>query len=727
MKFSYLLIAGLASVLSSPGCKSTETATAASPQPTPTSAPVAEAPEGPPVQPSVPGRGITMAYMDPSVDPGEDFFRYVNGRWLDETEIPADRERWGSFDELRKTTDAQTLTVLERAAASGSYAADTDQGKAATYFALAMDTTTRDAQGISPIKDRLERIKDLKTYADVIAYEKSVLPKGGSSLLSFGIGSNPKNSNTKVIYLGGGSLGFPDRDYYLDTDTASVRRRGMYVGHIARMLRFAGYTAGESKTAAPRVMDIETRIAESKLDKVARRDPYKRYNPRTLTQLKTTFPTLDWPKFFSDNGLAAPDTVIVGETAYLDLLAAAMPVTKSGKVPVNSASAKTAPFSMQGLRDYLTWQLIDGSADYLSGEIETANWEFYAQELRGAKQQRSREERSVASVNGVLGEAVGKLYVDEYFPAEAKAKAEEMVGNLVKAYAARIQQLEWMSTVTKGQALSKLATFRVKIGYPNEWKDYSTLEVKPASKGGTYLAAAEAARRWNFERDVKEAKDPVDKDEWFMSPQTVNAYYNPAYNEIVFPAAIMQPPFYDYQADAAVNYGGIGAVIGHEISHGFDDQGSQYDRDGNLKSWWSDDDRTAFNARTGALSAQYSKYEPLPGVMVNGDFTLGENIGDLGGVNAAYDALQIYLTEHGRPGLIDGLTPEQRFFISWGTIWRTKYRDKAIENQVKTDPHSPGEYRAVGPVINLQSFYDAFGIKSGDPGYVEPADRVVIW
>ncbi len=686
MKLSYLVVTVLIGGLCAPGCTSTKS----------TTSPSADASEElavPSVQEtidpaSVAGRGINLDYMDTSVSPGEDFFRYVNGKWLDGTEIPADRERWGSFDELRRTTDAQTLNVLAKAAASGTYGIDTDQGKAATYFALAMDTVTRDAQGIQPIQARLERIKNLKSFAEVIAYEKSVLPEGGNSLLGYGIGSNPKNSNEKVVYFGGGSLGLPDRDYYLDTDSASVARREKYVGHVARMLRYAGYTAGESKLAAPRVMEIESRIAESKLDKVARRDPYKRYNPRTIAELQAQLPAVEWTKLFTDNGMTAPDTIIVGEVAYLDLLSEAMP--DKGTIGKGTASAKTGAFDLQSLRDYLTWQLIDGTANYLTPEIETANWEFYSQELRGAKQQRARDERAVASVNSVLGEAVGKLYVDEYFPAEAKVKAEEMVGNLIKAYAARIQQLEWMSPVTKGEALGKLATFRVKIGYPNEWKDYSSLAVKPASKGGSYLAAREAARRWNFEKDVREANEPVDKDEWFMSPQTVNAYYNSSYNEIVFPAAIMQPPFYDYQADAAVNYGGIGAVIGHEISHGFDDKGSQYDKDGNLKSWWTDADRTAFDARTGALSAQYSNYEPLPGVKVNGDFTLGENIGDLGGINSAYDALQIHLAENGRPGLIDGMTPEQRFFVSWGTIWRTKYRDKAIENQVKTDPHSPG-------------------------------------
>ncbi len=672
--------------------------------------------------------GINLAHMDLSVSPSEDFFRYVNGSWLDNTEIPADRERWGSFDELRKTTDAQTLQVLREAIASGKYDAKSDQGKAATYFALALDTVHRAKLGTQPIAPLLTQISAIDSYAEVIAYEQGVLPKGYNSLFGFGIGTNPKNSNQKVVNINGGVLGLPDRDYYLDADTASVTRRAKYVEHIARMLRYAEYSVAESAAAAQRVMELETKIAESKLDKVQRRDPYKRYNPRTVSELSAALPKVDWVIFFAQQGLDRPDTVIVSELAYLSLLGELLADRPLRRMQKNDPTEENEDgIGLAHLRDYLAWQVIDRSASYLSPEMERASWEFYSRELRGAKQERPREERALAAVNGVLGEAVGQLYVDAYFPPEAKAVAEKMVSNLRKAYATRIQGLAWMSAETKEKALEKLATFRVKIGYPNEWKDYGALKISAAENGGNYLQATLAAREWRFRDEIRKAKEPVNKDEWFMNPQTVNAYYSPSFNEIVFPAAILQPPFYDYRADPAVNYGGIGGVIGHEISHGFDDRGSQYDKDGNLKSWWTDEDRARFVERTKQLSAQYSAYEPLPGVRVNGDFTLGENIGDLGGINAAYDALQLELADSGRPGLIDGFTPEQRFFISWGTIWRGKYRDKALENQVKTDPHSPGRYRANGPVINLQSFYDAFGIAPTAQGYVAPEQRVVIW
>lgn len=654
--------------------------------------------------------GINLDYMDTSVSPAEDFFRYVNGNWLDQTEIPADRERWGSFDELRKKTDAQTLDVVKSAAASGKYPPSTDQGKAATFFAVAKDTNALNKLGIKPLQPWLKKIDAIKTYADVVAYQQEVLPYGGDALFSFGIGTNPKNSNEKVVYVGGGSLGLPDRDYYLDKDSTSAVRRGKYVLHVARMLEFTGMSKMKAQLAAARVMEFETDIAKTKLDKVARRDPYKRFNPRSIAQMDAIVPEVNWGSYFKAAGLEVPDTVIIGETAYMDYLGEVLAVA-----------------DITTIKDYLRWQAIDQAAPYLSTKIDRANWEFYSKELRGAKQQRSREERALASTNRTLGEAVGRLYVDKYFPAEAKATAVEMVDNLRLAYKNRINNLEWMSADTKVKAIEKLGTFRVKIGYPDTWKDYSALQVKRITEGGSYLGNVLAARKFNFDKDIADAKKPVDKDEWFMSPQTVNAYYNPSFNEIVFPASILQPPFYDYKADAAVNYGGIGAVIGHEISHGFDDKGSEYDKDGNLNSWWTETDRTAFDARNGKLVAQFSAYEPLPNVHVNGEFTLGENIGDLGGINSAYDGLQLHLKQHGNPGKIDGFTPEQRFFISWGTIWRTKYRDKALENQVKTDPHSPGMYRAAGPVMNLQTFYDAFGISEDDPNYVKPEDRVIIW
>ena len=658
-----------------------------------------------------PGKyGIDTSLMDRSVDPAQDFFRFVNGRWLDQTEIPADRERWGSFDELRKNTDAQTLAVLKKAASNNAYSPTSDQAKAARFFAVAMDSAALQRLGTQPIEPWLRRIDQIKSVEDVIAYEKRALPYGLSSLLGLSISSNPKNSNVKALYFNGGDLGLPDRDYYLDQDEASVERRKKYEEHMANMLQFTGVSEADAQNAASRILEFETAIAKTKMDKVERRDPYKRYNPHTLAQMSEQVPQLDWAAFYEEAGLRTPDTVIIGEKGYFKHLGGVL-----AKAELNT------------IKDYLRWSLIRSAAPYLSPEIEYSNWAFYSKELRGAAQQRPREERALGVVNRNLGEAVGKLYVDEYFPPEAKAVALEMVENIREAFAQRIRNLEWMSPVTKEQALGKLASFRVKIGYPDSWKDYSLVKIDDYADGGNYFQNVLNVRRWDFQEDINKAQEPVDKNEWFMSPQTVNAYYKSSYNEIVFPAAILQAPFYDYRADAAVNYGGIGAVIGHEFSHGFDDKGSQYDKDGNLNSWWTPEDRAAFEARTGKLSAQYSAYEPLPGVKVNGDFTLGENIGDLGGINVAYDGLQLHLAKNGRPGLIDGFTPEQRFFISWGTIWRTKYRDKALENQVKTDPHSPGMYRAYGPLINLQTFYDAFGIGENHPNYVAPEQRVVIW
>jgi putative endopeptidase len=379
-------------------------------------------------------------------------------------------------------------------------------------------------------------------------------------------------------------------------------------------------------------------------------------------------------------------------------------------------------------KTYLRWNLLNDASSALSMEIEQANWDFYSKTLQGAKEQRALKERALQTVNGTLGEALGKLYVEENFPPEAKKKAQEMIANIIKAYEVRIDNLTWMSDSTKTKAKEKLASTTVKVGYPDEWKDYSELEISsPNDAKGSYFQNMLNAAKWNVKEDMAKLGEPVDKTEWFMAPQVVNAYYNPSYNEIVFPAAILQPPFYDYKADAAVNYGGIGAVIGHEISHGFDDSGSRFDAEGNLNNWWSDKDLESFEGLGGALAEQYSAIEVLDSVYINGKFTLGENIGDLGGVNAAYDGLQLHLKEHGNPGEIDGFSPEQRFFLSWATVWRTKMRDEALRNRIKTDPHSPGMYRAYVPLQNIDAFYEAFQITEGDKMYVKPENRVKIW
>jgi predicted metalloendopeptidase len=376
---------------------------------------------------------------------------------------------------------------------------------------------------------------------------------------------------------------------------------------------------------------------------------------------------------------------------------------------------------------YMRWTLLNRAAGQLSSEIESANFDFYGKTLTGAIKQRPRNERALQTINGATGEALGKLYVEKMFPAEAKTKAENMIKNVIRAYEIRINNLTWMSAETKKRAIEKLNKMTIKVGYPNKWKDYSALQLKSPAEGGSYFDNIISLSNWSFQKGLDKLTKPVDKTEWGMSPQTVNAYFNASNNEIVFPAAILQPPFYDYKADEAVNYGGIGAVIGHEISHGFDDSGSRYNADGNLVDWWTADDLTQFTTLGNALADQYSALEPLPGIHVDGKFTLGENIGDLGGINAAYDGLQLYLKENGNPGLIDGYTPEQRLFISWATIWRSKMRDEALKNQVKTDPHSPGMYRAYVPIQNLETFYQAFNIKEGDGMYISPDKRVKIW
>ena len=465
-----------------------------------------------------------------------------------------------------------------------------------------------------------------------------------------------------------------------------------------------------AKVNAEKILALETALSKPRLDRVERRDRRKSYNPMTLSDLSKITPSINWNNYFTKIGLSKVDTVIVSQPKYM---AALETIFKENKV--------------DDWKAYMRWSLLNRASSQLSTEIENANWEFYGRTLTGAVKQRPLDERALQTINGTVGEALGKLYVEKKFPAEAKAKAEKMIKNIFLAFENRINNLSWMSAETKVSALAKLHKSRIKIGYPDKWKDYSALTIKSPEEGGTYFDNVKNMAKWRFNENIADLSKPVDKEKWGMSPQTVNAYYNASNNEIVFPAAILQPPFYNYQADEAVNYGGIGAVIGHEISHGFDDSGSRYNADGNLVDWWTAEDLKQFSALTGALAAQYSALEPLPGTFVDGKFTLGENIGDLGGVNAAYDGLQLYLKANGNPGLIDGYTPEQRFFISWSTIWRSKMRDEALKNQVKTDPHSPGMYRAYVPLQNIDTFYQAFDIKPTDGMYIAPEKRVRIW
>jgi endothelin-converting enzyme/putative endopeptidase len=654
--------------------------------------------------------GINVNYMDKTVKPSNNFFRYVNGTWLDNTEIPSDRTRWGSFDELRQKTDADALAILKEAATNPKYKSDTDQGKAINLYKTILDTVGRNELGISPLKPYLKKIDAVKNTKDLQALLIEMEPLGGIGFFGANIGADAKNSDRNVISVGPGGVGLPDRDYYVSEDADSKEKREKYVLHVAKMLGFLGEKPAEAKIHAEQILALEIEMSKPRFDRVERRDRRKSYNPMTVADLQKLTPSINWNTYFTKIGLKNVDSLIVSQPKYMTAFES---ILKENKV--------------NDWKAYMRWSLLNRASSQLSTTIEEANFEFYGKTLTGAVKQRPSDERALQVINGRIGEALGKLYVEKMFPAEAKAKAEKMIKNIFVAFENRINNLAWMSPETKVSAVEKLHMSKIKIGYPDKWKDYSALVIKSPEEGGTYFENTKNMAKWRYEEDLSDLNKPVDKTRWGMSPQTVNAYYNPSYNEIVFPAAILQPPFYNYQADEAVNYGGIGGVIGHEISHGFDDSGSRYNAEGNLVDWWTAEDSKQFAALTTALANQYSALEPLPGTFVDGKFTLGENIGDLGGINAAYDGLQLYLKENGNPGLIDGYTPEQRFFLSWATIWRSKARDEAIKNQVKTDPHSPGMYRAYVPLQNVDTFYQAFDIQANDGMYIAPEKRVKIW
>ncbi|GGF27753.1 M13 family metallopeptidase [Flavobacterium limi] len=666
---------------------------------------VAEAQNTTPKEP-----GINVSFMKKEISPKEDFFQYVNGTWLDRTEIPSDRNAWGSFNELRQRTDENSLAILKEASKNPKYKSNTDQGKAIALFNTILDTVGRNKRGIKPLEPYLKKISAIKNVTDLQNYLIEMQSQGGAGFFGVHVGADAKNSNKNSVTLNPGALGLSDKDYYNSDDKDSKEKREKYELHVARMLQFIGESPAKSKESAQKILALEIEMSAPRLDRVERRDRRKQYNPTAVADLKKNTPSIQWDKYFAGIGMAKLDTVNVAQPRYM----IALEKTFTDK-------------KVETWKEYLKWSVLNRAASTLSTDIENANFDFYGKTLTGALKQRPREEVALQVINGAMGEALGKLYVEKLFPAEAKEKAKNMIANVILAYENRINALPWMSVQTKTKAIEKLKKLSIKIGYPDKWKDYSALELKNVNEGGTYFDNMKNVSKWAYSESLAKLGKPVDKTEWGMSPQTVNAYFNPSYNEIVFPAAILQPPFYNYQADEAVNYGGIGAVIGHEISHGFDDSGARFNADGNLVDWWTAEDLKQFTALGTALADQYSALEPLPGIHVDGKFTLGENIGDLGGINAAYDGLQLYLKANGNPGLIDGFTPEQRFFISWATVWRTKSRDEAIKSQVKTDPHSPGMYRAVVPIQNVDAFYDAFDIKKGDKMYVEPEKRVKIW
>lgn len=650
--------------------------------------------------------GIILENMDVSIDPKNDFYNYVNGNWMKTNVIPDDESRWGGFGVLRKTTRQDVLNIIKSAQNNNSYNDGSDQMKALLIFETKLDTVSRNKAGIQPIQHLLEAIDGINNIYDLQTVYATIT---GISAPFAGIGANPdlndSSMNTAWVFPGGLGL---QRDYYIDEDEKTKEIRNDYLKHVSKMFKFLGYNILDAEKAANLILDLETKLAIPRLDKVQSRDIRNFNNPMNISELSSLTPLIDWDKLIIDMGVKKPlDKVLVMQPEYMKEL---------NKILKNT--------SIDDLKILMKWSTIDNAANYLTTEIEKTNWEFYSKRLYGSKVQRPAEERALATVNGSVGEAIGQLYVDAKFPPEAKEKAEKMIKNVIKAFQSRIKNLDWMSEETKLKAIEKLDKFTVKIAYPDKWKDYSDLQV---NQENSFAENMFAVSKWNFDQNISEIGEPVDKTEWGMSPQTVNAYFNPLNNEIVFPAAILQPPFYNYTADEAVNYGGIGAVIGHEISHAFDDSGARFDGDGNVNNWWTENDLIEFEKRGNKLADQYSAIEVLDGVYINGKFTLGENIGDLGGVLGAYDGLKLHIEENGQPELIDGFSAEERFFMSWATVWRTLIREDALRSQITTDPHSPGYNRATQPLKNVDAFYEVFDVKEGDGMYLAPEERVRIW
>nr|WP_298719288.1 M13-type metalloendopeptidase [uncultured Steroidobacter sp.] len=643
--------------------------------------------------------GLDLSAGNPQIKPGDDFFAYANGKWYDTFEIPPDRASYGAFNKLSDLSEERVRKLIEQAAAAHP-AAGTPEQKIGDYFASFMDESVIEAQGLKPIEADLARIQAARTKQDI-----ATLFGSPGFMSTFGVGISPdlKNPSRYSVEIGQSGLGLPDRDYYLKDDAKLKEHRARYVAFIEQMLTLGGVPDAASKASG--IMEFETALAKVQWPLEKRRDAEANYNPRTKAQLVAYAPGFDWQAFFDAADVGARDNFVLGPlTAIRD----------SAKV-LDKTSLST-------LKDYLTFHLLRTNAPFLPKRFDQANFAFYGQQLRGQPQQRERWKRGVAITNDALGELVGQVYVKEYFPPESKAKMETLVGNLRAALKQRLATLSWMSEETRQRAEAKLATFVAKIGYPDKWKDYSALEVKRDDLIGNVRRAS----IWDWHRQVARLDQPVDRDEWFMNVTDINAYYNPLNNEIVFPAAILQPPFFDPAADDAVNYGGIGAVIGHEIGHGFDDQGRKFAPDGSLTDWWTKADANAFGDKTKVLIEQYSSFDALPGLKVNGATSLGENIGDLGGLNMAYEAY--HNTLQGKPApVLDGLTGDQRFFLSWAQVWRTKIRDEALRAQVLSDPHAPPYFRVNGAVRNMDEWYAAFDVKPGDKLFLPPEQRVKIW
>ena len=652
--------------------------------------------------------GIDATSLDKQTRAQDDLFRHVNGTWLDKTAIPEDKAIYGSFHMLADASEEAVKLILEEAAANPKPGVSQQIGD---LYACFLDEAKANQLGAEPIKADLKQVSDLKTIGEATRLLGEFERTGTSGIFGMYVDNDPNDPSRYQVNLYQGGLGLPDEAYYREDKHKEILEA--YQVHVGKMFALAGWDKEKSEAAAKTVVELETTLASKHWDNVATRDADKTNNPTKFADLQKLTPTFDWNLWFEGAGI---DPKVLTESIVM------MPSFFEGLASVYSEQ------NLENLKTWLSWNVISSKAAYLSQEFVDERFAFYGTKLTGAPVNRARWKRAVSLVEGSLGEAVGKIYVEKYYPPEAKAKMDQLVEYLIQAYRESIQELEWMSDETKKKALVKLTKFTPKIGYPTKWKDYSSIVIDRNDLVGN----VKRVTSWGLDREMKKIGSPIDREEWFMTPQTVNAYYNPGFNEIVFPAAILQPPFFSLESDDAVNFGAIGAVIGHEIGHGFDDQGSKYDGDGALISWWSDTDRKAFEERTASLISQFNELSPsqLPDEnKVNGELTIGENIGDLGGLGIAYRAYLLSLKDNGgtEPAPIDGLTAKQRLFLSWAQAWRTKGRDEMVLQRLATDPHSPPEFRCNQIVRNIDAFYEAFDLSPEDALWLDQSQRVSIW
>lgn len=648
---------------------------------------------------------IDPANMDLTVKPGDDFYQYASGAWIKKNPVPAKETRWGSFNALRDFNINAVKGLVEDAAADKSAPAGSIKRRVGDFYTAAMDSVTIEKLGYSPIKADLAKIKALKNITDILDYAAEMRTSGlGAPMFGFFVGQDRKNVTKYAAQLGQGGTTLPDRDYYLKDDSRSVKIREAYITYMTTLFTLTGSTKAEAEKKAATIMSIEKQLAEGQMTRLEMRDPYKTYNKFTVAEFSKTTPEINWVTMLPKFKVIGQDTILVSSPKFFTTL---------------DGLLKTVPVA--DWKTYLEWNVLKSASSNLSSPFVKANFVFN-QAQTGQKVETPRWQRMSQLTDGTIGELLGQLYVAKYFKPEAKVRMNELISNLRKAFEIRIKNLDWMSNETKEKALEKLHAFVPKIGYPEKWRTYDGLVIGRT----TYLQNLRNAGAWGYNEMVSQLGKPIDRNRFGMTPPTVNAYYSATMNEIVFPAGILQFPFFDPNADDAVNYGGIGAVIGHEMSHGFDDSGSQYDKDGNLRNWWTPEDKVKFEAKTKALGEQFDAYTVLDTVHVIGKLTMGENIGDLGGLNAAYTAFK--LTKQGQSEeKIDGFTPDQRFFLSWAQVWRGNILDETAAQLIKTDPHSPGPYRTIGAPVNMDAWYKAFDVQPGDKLYKKPEDRIRMW